>query len=186
MATPCVLHTLARFSCSTCTDDVPLARTFTNARYVAASDLPAVGVEGLIPTGKKKKKSKGKGDATGPEYGLQGRMNARLITLDEQHRCGQLCCWSVTISNVWQVHSILLVLRQPSWSLHFVRCQTLLRVSASPPGCTAQHQAAMCVEVEVPGRHFLGINVPATLYNGVCSCSLARAPCNNSAQHACL
>lgn len=96
MATPRVLHTLARFSCSTCTDDVPLARTCTSAPYVAASDLPAVGVEGLIPTGKKKKKSKGKGDATGPEYGLQGRINARLVTLDEQHRCGQLCCWSVT------------------------------------------------------------------------------------------
>jgi hypothetical protein len=48
--------------------------------------LPAVGVEGLISTGKKRKKSKGKGDASGLEYGLQGRMNARLITLDEQHR----------------------------------------------------------------------------------------------------
>lgn len=52
--------------------------------------LRAVGVEGLIIPGKKKKKSKGKGDANGDggqQYGLQGRLNARLVTLTEQHRC---------------------------------------------------------------------------------------------------
>lgn len=50
--------------------------------------LHAVGVEGLAV--KKKKKSKGKGDGgeDGLQYGLQGRMNARLVTLTEQHRCG--------------------------------------------------------------------------------------------------
>jgi hypothetical protein len=115
---------------------------------VAASDLPAVGVEGLISTGKKKKKkSKGKGDATGPEYGLQGRMNARLITLDEQHRCGQLCCWSVTITMPGNLHSVLWVLRLLLGSLRFVSCNTLLRLTASLPACTGvQHSIGLlCV-----------------------------------------